>query len=80
MALTSTPDNPAPAGAIEAQIHAVDGVALRTARWEARSSARGTLAVLGGRGEFIEKYFEVIGELLSRDFAVAAMDWRGQGG
>jgi lysophospholipase len=80
MALTSTPDNPAPAGATEAQIRAVDGVGLRTARWDARSSARGTLAVLGGRGEFIEKYFEVIGELLSRDFAVAAMDWRGQGG
>jgi Serine aminopeptidase, S33 len=41
---------------------------------------RGTVAVLGGWGEFIEKYFEAAGELLSRDFAVAMMDWRGQGG
>ena len=32
-----------------------------------------------GRAEFIEKYFEVIGELLSRGFVVATFDWRGQG-
>src|SRR5271154_5951495 len=79
MTLTSTPDNPAPHGAIEEHIRATDGVRLRTARW-APSSPIGTIALLGGRGEFIEKYFEVIGELLTRGFAVAAMDWRGQGG
>ena len=33
-----------------------------------------------GRGETIEKYFETIGELRSRGFAVATFDWRGQGG
>ena len=44
------------------------------------TAKRGTVVVLGGRAEFIEKYFEVIGELLARDFAVAALDWRGQGG
>ena len=79
MTLTSTPDNPAPHGAIEEHIRATDGVRLRTARW-APSSPIGTIVLLGGRGEFIEKYFEVIGELLARGFAVAAMDWRGQGG
>ncbi len=79
MALTSTPDYPAPAGAIEEHIRAADGVRLRTVRW-APASPLGTVAVLGGRGEFIEKYFEVAGELLSRRFAVVAMDWRGQGG
>ena len=79
MTLTSTPDNPAPHGAIEEHIRATDGVRLRTARW-APSSPIGTIVLLGGRGEFIEKYFEVIGELLTRGFAVAAMDWRGQGG
>ena len=41
---------------------------------------RGTVAILGGRGEFIEKYFEVAEDLLSRGLAVATMDWRGQGG
>ena len=79
MTLTSTPDNPAPPGAIEEDISAADGVRLRTARWTP-SSAIGTVVVLGGRGEFIEKYFEVISELLARGFAVATMDWRGQGG
>jgi lysophospholipase len=79
MTLFSMPDNPAPRGAIEERIRAADGVALRTARW-APPSPRGTVVVLGGRAEFIEKYFEVIGELLTRGFAVAAMDWRGQGG
>ena len=79
MALTSTPDNPAPQGAIEEYIRTADGVSLRTARWTPPSPI-GTVVVLGGRGEFIEKYFEVVGELLTRGFAVVAMDWRGQGG
>ena len=79
MTLISTLENPAPKGAIEEHIRAVDGVRLRTARW-APPSPIGTIVLLGGRGEFIEKYFEVVGELLTRGFAVAAMDWRGQGG
>ncbi len=38
------------------------------------------MVLLTGRGEFIEKYAtEVVGELLQRGFAVAALDWRGQG-
>ena len=41
---------------------------------------RGTVVLLTGRGEFIEKYAtEVVGELLERGFAVVALDWRGQG-
>jgi lysophospholipase len=79
MTLISTLENPAPPGATEEHIRAADGVRLRTARW-APASPIGTVVLLGGRGEFIEKYFEVVGELLTRGFAVAAMDWRGQGG
>jgi lysophospholipase len=41
---------------------------------------RGVCVLLHGQTEFIEKYLEVIGELLSRGFTVATMDWRGQGG
>ncbi len=37
------------------------------------------MIVLGGRSEFIEKYFEVIGDLHARGFAAASLDWRGQG-
>ena len=80
MTLAMTPGFTPPANAIEDEIRAADGVRLRTARWAPSSPARGTVAILGGRGEFIEKYFEVVRELLSRRFAVALMDWRGQGG
>jgi len=41
---------------------------------------RGVCAILGGQTEFLEKYGEVVGELTARGFAVAAFDWRGQGG
>ena len=80
MSLASTPDNPPPPNGAEEAIEATDGVRLRTVRWEATSGPHGTVAVLGGRGEFIEKYFEVASDLLARGFAVALMDWRGQGG
>jgi lysophospholipase len=80
MRLVSIPDNPIPSGAIVASIGAVDGVKLRTARWVPARRPRGTIAILGGRAEFIEKYFETIQDLLDRGLAVAALDWRGQGG
>jgi lysophospholipase len=80
MHLVSTPDNPVPPGAVVAVARAVDGVQLRTARWVPTTALRGTVAILQGRSEFIEKYFETIRDLLARGFAVAAMDWRGQGG
>lgn len=80
MRLVPTPDNPIPLGAIVAAARAVDGVRLRTARWVPARAPRGTVVILGGRAEFIEKYFESIQQLLDRGFAVATMDWRGQGG
>lgn len=80
MALVSTDDNPAPPGAVEQDVQAADGVRLRTVRWASSSNRRGTVAIFGGRGEFIEKYFEVARDLISRGFAVAILDWRGQGG
>lgn len=60
---------------------AADGDRLRAAFWPARvATPRGTVAILPGRAEFIEKYGEVVDELLARGFAVAALDLRGQGG
>jgi lysophospholipase len=35
--------------------------------------------VFAGRGEQIEKYFETVRDLRDRGFAVAMIDWRGQG-
>ena len=60
---------------------AAPGARLRYACWNASgTTARGTVVVLTGRAEFIEKYAtEVVGELLGRGYAVIALDWRGQG-
>jgi lysophospholipase len=80
MRLISTELNPAPTEAVIEELRAVDGVRLRTARWMPKMTPRGTVALLGGRAEFIEKYFETIGDLLDRGFCVSALDWRGQGG
>ncbi len=56
------------------------GARLRYACWNVPGTARGTVVVLTGRGEFIDKYStEVVGELLGRGYAVISMDWRGQG-
>jgi lysophospholipase len=58
------------------------GARLRAARFEPDPvlPGRRLCALLNGQTEFIEKYFEVIDELRGRGFAVAALDWRGQGG
>ena len=73
--------NPIPSGATIGILKAKDGVELRFARWNANQAPRrGTVVLLSGRTEFIEKYFEVDADLRRRGFAVATMDWRGQGG
>jgi lysophospholipase len=41
---------------------------------------RGTVVILQGRNECIEKYYETIGDLSRRGLGTAIMDWRGQGG
>src|SRR5437763_1916261 len=79
MTLISTPANPVPEGAVTGVLKTPDGVALRFARWSPPEGRKGTLLVLPGRTEFIEKYFEVVAELRARGFAVAMVDWRGQG-
>ncbi|CAM5775604.1 lysophospholipase [Labrys miyagiensis] len=81
MQLFDCPENPCPDGAVVEMITTRDGVTLRTARWPALSpKPRGTICLFQGRSEFIEKYFEVIRDLRARGFAVATLDWRGQGG
>jgi lysophospholipase len=79
MQLVSIPANPAPEGAVTGAVKTPDGVTLRFARWPAPSGRRGTVCLFHGRAEFIEKYFESVRELQARGFAVATLDWRGQG-
>jgi lysophospholipase len=79
MGLVSIADNPVPEGATAGMLNTRDGVSLRYARWDSEVRAKGTVCLLQGRTEFIEKYFEVVRELRSRGFAVVTFDWRGQG-
>src|SRR5271155_1182679 len=77
--LVSIPANPAPEGVTVATLKTPDGVTIRYARWEPPRGRKGTVCIFQGRTEFIEKYFEVVRDLRARGFAVATLDWRGQG-
>jgi len=80
MQLVSLSINPIPSGGIVSDFEGYDGLKLRSALWEpTRGPARGTVCIVPGRGEFIEKYFETAADLRARGFAVATLDWRGQG-
>ena len=79
MELVSIRSNPAPEGATVGALRTADGVTLRFARWMPPPGRKGTVCVFQGRSEFIEKYFEVVNDLHARGFAVATLDWRGQG-
>jgi lysophospholipase len=79
MLLVVTERDPVPEGAHADFLEAPDGTRFRVARFGRASARRGTVVILNGRTEFIEKYFEVIGDLMARGFAVATLDWRGQG-
>ncbi len=56
-----------------------DNVTLRFARFAPPPGRKGTVVLLQGRAEYIEKYFETVRDLRARGFAVATFDWRGQG-
>lgn len=57
---------------------AADGVPIR--RYRLGGGVRGRMMVIGGRGDMIEKYLEVIHHWAERGWAVTSFDWRGQGG
>ena len=79
MTLVSIPANPVPENATAGTIKTPDGAELRFARWAPPSGRKGTVCVFTGRSEMIEKYFETVRDLRDRGFAVAIIDWRGQG-
>ena len=57
---------------------APDGWPLR--RYRLGEGTRGRMLLLGGRGDMIEKYLEVVQHWAERGWAVTTFDWRGQGG
>ena len=79
MKLVSIPANPVPDNVVTGAVKTPDGVTLRFARWAPPPGRKGTVVVMQGRSEFIEKYFETVRDLRARGFAVATFDWRGQG-
>jgi len=60
--------------------HARDGWPLRSFSWPQPGAARGSLLFLTGRGDFIEKYLEVLIHWHRAGWTIAGFDWRGQGG
>lgn len=79
--LHATADNPVPDNHFAGFMEGRGGVKIRYAVFRSRASqARGTVVLLHGRGECIEKYFETIEHFTARGLWVATFDWRGQGG
>ncbi|MCP5433586.1 MAG: alpha/beta hydrolase [Alphaproteobacteria bacterium] len=79
MAFVWLRENPVPQGGRLLTVATGEGARLRVALWGEGEEARGTVLLLNGRTEYIEKYFETVSELRLRRFAVATLDWRGQG-
>ncbi|WP_375465024.1 alpha/beta fold hydrolase [uncultured Methylobacterium sp.] len=80
LTLRDTPGNPVPPGGTVMAVGTSDDCTLRAAHWPPTTrTCKGTVCLLQGRAEFIEKYYETVRELRGRGFAVVAFDWRGQG-
>lgn len=56
-----------------------DGWPVRTAIWPRTNPVKGSILLLNGRGDFIEKYAETVHDLVDAGWGVATCDWRGQG-
>ena len=82
--LVSIPEAPVPDHGKAEWFSGADGATLRAALFSPEGPSfegkpRGSVVVSPGRSEPIEKYFEVVQDLLDRDFVVLVHDWRGQG-
>lgn len=62
-------------------IRTSDGFTIRAASFQTDADVcKGTVLLLQGRNESIEKYFETVADFGRMGFDVATFDWRGQGG
>lgn len=80
-AFFSQPDYPVPGHGKVWFATTRDSARLRFASWRPTvKPVRGTIVLIQGRAEFIERYSETIAELRRRGLHVLSFDWRGQGG
>ena len=79
MKIFPSAENKAPPNIHCLEVLTQGGIKLRAA-FAVPKHAKGTVFILPGRAEFIERYFEIMNDLMRRGFAVATFDWRGQGG
>lgn len=77
--LVEIPEAPVPDKGTAEWFSGAGGERLRAASFFPDRQPRGSVVISPGRTEPIEKYFEVVRELLDRGFAVVVHDWRGQG-
>ena len=77
--LLSTDALKPPPGLKAARLVTPDGAILRVATGRPAGVPKGTVVLLPGRAEYIERHYETLSDLLARDYAVATLDWRGQG-
>ena len=66
-----------PPGGRAVWLRTADGVRIRAGIWEGGS--KGTVVLLPGRTEYIEKYGRAAADLVARGWSVVSVDWRGQG-
>ncbi len=69
----------APPGFVWGSFSTADGAMLRWG-YLAAENPRAECILVGGFGDFIEKQFETIRDLVGRGLSVWTLDWRGQGG
>lgn len=78
--LHDLPGNPLPENHISGYFESFDGLKLRYAIFKSDiSPAKGTVVLVHGRTECIEKYFETVHEFTKAGLWVATFDLRGQG-
>ena len=68
----------APAGGRADWLTTVDSVRIRVAVWNT-TAVQGTVVLLPGRTEYIEKYGRAATDLAARGYCTVTLDWRGQG-
>jgi lysophospholipase len=78
MNLYPTLENRLPPNAQHIELKTADGFTLRGMK--SGTGERGTILLLNGRSDYLERYFETMRDLVARGYCVASFDWRGQGG